>query len=271
MFLSSSNWSEEDYLTMHDAKPEDTVRRYARIAADAGVRSVMCAAADAWVIKQDPDIRHLTVYGTGTRSTGDPGGEHKRIVTPEVALRNGVDFLVIGTPIVKTNDPYAALLRYGKEITQAQHHAWRLTVRHGKCTPSSGRGGRFGVKCARKRALSARQERVRLGHGVASRLRSLTIGAPGDANMAGWLLGGARGSPRRRNTWWITLLVTARSIQWGTRAEEAAARVQVLGEELERALPRDRRVIGVVAVGAVAHEPVLGVLVHGHFVGMVRA
>ena len=122
VFLSSSNWSEEDYLTMHDAKPEDTVRRYARIAADAGVRSVMCAAADAWVIKQDPEIRHLTVYGTGTRSTGDAGGEHKRIVTPELALRNGVDFLVIGTPIVKTNDPYAALLRYGREIAQAQHH-----------------------------------------------------------------------------------------------------------------------------------------------------
>jgi orotidine-5'-phosphate decarboxylase len=105
---------------MHDAKPEDTVRRYAQIAADAGVRSVMCAAADAWVIKQDSEIRHLTVYGTGTRSTGDPGGEHKRIVTPEVALRNGVDFLVIGTPIVKTNDPYGALLRYGKEIALAQ-------------------------------------------------------------------------------------------------------------------------------------------------------
>jgi len=30
---------------------------------------------------------------------------------------------VIGNPIVKTNDPYAALLRYGKEIVQAQKHA----------------------------------------------------------------------------------------------------------------------------------------------------
>ena len=129
-FLSSSNWSEEDYLTMHDAKPEDTVRRYARIAAEAGVRSVMCAAADAWVIKQDSDIRHLTVYGTGTRITGDPGGEHKRIVTPEVALHNGVDYFVIGTPIVKTNDPYAALLRYGKEITKAQHYRVAASQKH---------------------------------------------------------------------------------------------------------------------------------------------
>src|SRR5688572_12769388 len=120
VFLSSSNWSEDDYRTMHDASPEDTVRRYARIAADAGVRSVMCAAADAWVIKEDSESRHLTVYGTGTRIAGDPGGEHKRVVTPDIALRNGVDYFVVGTPIVKTNDPYAALLRYGQEIAHTQ-------------------------------------------------------------------------------------------------------------------------------------------------------
>ena len=123
VFLSSSNWSEDDYRTMHDASPEDTVRRYARIAADAGVRSVMCAAADAWVIKEDSESRHLNVYGTGTRSAGDPGGEHKRFVTPDIALRNGVDFFVVGTPIVKTNDPYAALLRYGQEIAHTQQRS----------------------------------------------------------------------------------------------------------------------------------------------------
>jgi hypothetical protein len=36
-------------------------------------------------------------------------------------MRNGVDYLVVGTPIVKTSDPYAALLRYGQEIAQATH------------------------------------------------------------------------------------------------------------------------------------------------------
>ena len=35
VFLSSSNWSEDDYLTMHDAKPEDTV---ASLRADRGRR-----------------------------------------------------------------------------------------------------------------------------------------------------------------------------------------------------------------------------------------
>ena len=80
----------------------------------------MCAAADARVIRDDPETRHLTIYGTGTRIAGDPGGDQKRIVTPAAALANGVDYLVIGTPIVKTADPRAALERYGEEIARAQ-------------------------------------------------------------------------------------------------------------------------------------------------------
>lgn len=112
VFLGSSNWDADDYATMHDARSEDVVRKWACIAADAGVTSVMCAAADAWVIKEDSQCRHLRVYGTGIRDEGEHGGEHKRVITPELALRNGVDFLVVGSPIVAAQDPTAVLDRY---------------------------------------------------------------------------------------------------------------------------------------------------------------
>lgn len=112
VFLGSSNWDDEDYEVMHDARSEDVVRKWARIAADAGVTSVMCAAADAWVIKEDPQCRHLFVYGTGIRDEGEHGGEHKRVITPELALRNGVDYLVVGSPIVGSQHPVAVLDRY---------------------------------------------------------------------------------------------------------------------------------------------------------------
>jgi orotidine-5'-phosphate decarboxylase len=112
VFLGSSNWDPEDYTAMHDARSEDVVRKWARIAAEAGVESVMCAAADAWVIKEDPDCRHLAVYGTGVRDEGEQTGDHKRTVSPEEAQRNGVDFCVVGTPIVSAHDPAAVLDRY---------------------------------------------------------------------------------------------------------------------------------------------------------------
>ena len=112
MFLGSSNWGPDDYDLMYDAKAEDVVRKWARIAVDAGVQSVMCAAADAWVIKDDPECKHLLVYGTGVRDEGELSGEHKRIISPELALRNGVNFLVVGTPIVGAQHPDAVLDRY---------------------------------------------------------------------------------------------------------------------------------------------------------------
>jgi orotidine-5'-phosphate decarboxylase len=120
VFLSSSNWSDDDYRTMHDATPEEMVRKYARIAADAGATSVMCAAIDAWVIRDDPHTRHLTIYGTGIRRAGESGGEHKRIVTPQLAVQNGLDYLVVGTPIVKANDPLDAFGKYETALREAQ-------------------------------------------------------------------------------------------------------------------------------------------------------
>ena len=116
VFLGSSNWDREDYEVMHDARAEDVVRKWARIAADAGAQSVMCAAADAWVIKDDPACRHLLVYGTGIRDEGEQSGEHKRIITPELALRNGVDFLVVGRPIVGAQQTTAVLDRYANAV-----------------------------------------------------------------------------------------------------------------------------------------------------------
>jgi orotidine-5'-phosphate decarboxylase len=116
VFLGSSNWDPLDYQMMHDARSETVVHKWACIAADAGARSVMCAAADAWVIKTDPSCQHLRVYGTGIRDEGELSGEHKRIITPELALANGVDYLVVGTPIVGAQQPSAVLDRYAEVV-----------------------------------------------------------------------------------------------------------------------------------------------------------
>ncbi len=119
VFLGSSNWTDEDYRAMHGGTPADIVRNYAQIAAEAGARSVMCAAADAWAIRDEPSTRHLRIYGTGIRAADDEGGEQRRVVTPAQALEHGVDLLVLGSPIVKAREPMAALERYGQLIKTA--------------------------------------------------------------------------------------------------------------------------------------------------------
>lgn len=118
VFLSSSNWSNDDYRLMHSAHPETMVRHYAHIAADAGITAVMCAAIDAHVIKEDPATNHLVVYGTGVRFETDAGGEQQRIIPPDKALQQGVDYVVVGGPIVNSSRPEDALTRYGAVLRE---------------------------------------------------------------------------------------------------------------------------------------------------------
>ena len=46
----------------------------------------------------------------------DAAGDQKRIVTPFDAIRSGADYLVVGRPITKADDPVAAARRFAAEM-----------------------------------------------------------------------------------------------------------------------------------------------------------
>ncbi len=45
----------------------------------------------------------------GIRPAGSVSDDQARVVTPEAAIANGADYLVIGRPITRATDPVAAL------------------------------------------------------------------------------------------------------------------------------------------------------------------
>jgi orotidine-5'-phosphate decarboxylase len=45
----------------------------------------------------------------GIRLAGNAKDDQARIITPEAAVANGADYLVIGRPITQAKDPLAAL------------------------------------------------------------------------------------------------------------------------------------------------------------------
>ena len=54
----------------------------------------------------------------GIRPAGAASDDQKRIMTPEQAMNVGVDYLVIGRPITKAENPQQVLLAINTSINQ---------------------------------------------------------------------------------------------------------------------------------------------------------
>lgn len=91
-----------------DTNPQEHVLRLAKLTAESGLDGVVCSAQEASMLKQEigQDFQLVT---PGIRPQGSDIGDQKRIMTPEQAVKHGSDFLVIGRPITKAEDPVAVI------------------------------------------------------------------------------------------------------------------------------------------------------------------
>jgi orotidine-5'-phosphate decarboxylase len=87
--------------------PEDVVRRWARIAVDSGARALVCSPQEVAILRAavGADVVLIT---PGVRPAGADVHDQARVATPQQALADGADLLVVGRPITATPDPGAA-------------------------------------------------------------------------------------------------------------------------------------------------------------------
>jgi orotidine-5'-phosphate decarboxylase len=85
----------------------DAVRRLAALAVGAGAGALVCSPQEVALVRAEvgPDVVLIT---PGVRPAGSDAQDQARIATPQEALRNGADLLVIGRPITGATDPGAA-------------------------------------------------------------------------------------------------------------------------------------------------------------------
>ncbi len=95
--------------------PEAAVKRLAQLAQSAGLDGVVCSALEAPVLKAacGKDFKLIT---PGVRPAGSTQDDQTRIMTPEKAVANGADYLVIGRPITQAADPVAALAAINESL-----------------------------------------------------------------------------------------------------------------------------------------------------------
>ena len=87
---------------------KDEVLRLAKLAAACDLDGVVCSAAEAAALRRALGPRFKLVT-PGIRPAGAASDDQARVATPEAALANGADYLVIGRPITQAADPPAAL------------------------------------------------------------------------------------------------------------------------------------------------------------------
>ncbi len=98
----------------------DLVLRRAKSAKNAGCSGVICSGAEVLIIKEKFGTDFLAVV-PGIRMTwGEvPDDDQQRVVTPEKAILDGADYLVIGRPIRVAKNPVEAARRISKEMSAA--------------------------------------------------------------------------------------------------------------------------------------------------------
>lgn len=94
---------------------EETVERYALNAKGAGLDGVVCSPLEAEIVKKACGGDFLTVT-PGIRFAGGETQDQVRVTTPEKAKAMGTDYIVVGRPITKADDPVAAWSRCMSEF-----------------------------------------------------------------------------------------------------------------------------------------------------------
>jgi orotidine-5'-phosphate decarboxylase len=86
--------------------PENQVVRLGRLAADAGLRGLVCSPLEIAPLRRvlPPEIALIT---PGIRPREARADDQTRVMTPAEAARAGARFLVVGRPVFKAPDPVA--------------------------------------------------------------------------------------------------------------------------------------------------------------------
>lgn len=96
-------------------EPGNVVQKLAWLAYSCGLDGVVCSALEAAQLRQTMGADFCLVT-PGIRPIDALTDDQNRIATPQMAIQNGADYLVIGRPISQAADPLLMLQHLNKEI-----------------------------------------------------------------------------------------------------------------------------------------------------------
>ncbi len=106
-------------IRRYGGQSEDTVRDFAWLSYENGIRGMVCSPKEVRHIKEDKKICEMCCVVPGIRPLWAQANDQKRVTTPAEAAKAGADYLVIGRPILQPPDgmtPVEAAKRIREEL-----------------------------------------------------------------------------------------------------------------------------------------------------------
>ncbi|WP_020541697.1 orotidine-5'-phosphate decarboxylase [Nonomuraea coxensis] len=97
---------------------DDAVRRLAALSVEAGATALVCSPHEVAAVRREVGDG-ITLITPGVRPAGAATQDQARVATPEQALADGADLLVIGRPITGSPDPGAAAAAIAASLRRA--------------------------------------------------------------------------------------------------------------------------------------------------------
>ncbi|MTC38006.1 orotidine-5'-phosphate decarboxylase [Providencia alcalifaciens] len=95
--------------------PAEHAERLALLTKQCGLDGVVCSAHEAKALKAVCG-QEFKLVTPGIRPVGSDVGDQRRIMAPQQALEAGVDYMVIGRPITRSDDPALTLKQINQSI-----------------------------------------------------------------------------------------------------------------------------------------------------------
>jgi len=113
--LTSTSEARMQEELLINATINETIVKYAENAKAAGLDGVVCSPLEAGMVKDACGADFMTVT-PGVRFADGEVGDQVRVTTPEKAKTIGSDYIVVGRPITRADDPVAAYRRCVNEF-----------------------------------------------------------------------------------------------------------------------------------------------------------
>jgi orotidine-5'-phosphate decarboxylase len=99
-----TSFSEEEFCEVYEKDISTKADQFAKDAYESGLDGVVCSAFESESIKNITNRDFMTLT-PGIRPFGEDAGDQKRVADVELAQNASVDFIVVGRPIYKSEDP----------------------------------------------------------------------------------------------------------------------------------------------------------------------